>query len=155
MNNLDSVMAECLAMMDAAGLKLYGRELCKLTANAYVAVCASFGASDETLIRKAAMAFAADGGEFPDAAAFGRRCVAIRDSGMVAIGVPCEDGETIRIELVPVDDQMHEPRRLPQAIDRPSPQLPAPKRVPKTYPDDDRDVETWKADQIRRLKDGT
>lgn len=153
MTNLDEVIADGLALMEGAGLRLYGRKLNNVTAGAYVGVCQSFGVADEILIRKAAMAFAADGGDFPDAAAFGRRCVAIRDAGMVAIGVPCEDGETIRIELVPVDDQMHEPRRLPPAMDRPAPELPAPKRVPKVMWGDDRDVETWKADQIRRLKE--
>jgi hypothetical protein len=152
--NPEKEMAKCLALMEASGLKLYGRELGLAAANAYLSVCRSHGVTDMNLIQKAAGAFAADGGEFPDAAKFARRCVTIREAGMVAIGVPSEDGETLRIEWVPVEDAMSEPRRVPSLEQvRVTPDLPAPKRVPKTYPDDDRDVETWKADQIRRLKE--
>jgi hypothetical protein len=149
----ETMMAKCLALMAGAGLKLYGRELNLTAANAYLSVCRSHGVTDAELIQKAAGAFAADGGDFPDAARFARRCVTIREAGMVAIGVPSDDGETLRIEWVPVDEQMSEPRRVPSLeMARPTPELPKTKKIPAVSYGDERDVDAWKAEQIRRLK---
>ena len=113
------------------------------------------GLTDVPLVERTAQWALANFDHFPTPKAFIDQAMKLKGEPHTSIGVPVGD-DTVRIEWVPVEDAMSEPRRVPSLEQvRVTPDLPAPKRVPKTYPDDDRDVETWKADQIRRLKDGS
>lgn len=152
MIDFEEIMAECLALMEAAGLKLYGRKPSKLMVKAYLSVIHSFGVADEDLIRRASITFCQDDGDFPSAARFARRCLDARNAGMVAIGVPCEDGETIRIELRPEgSERMSVPRPAiePTEIFRPlAPrELPAPMAEDETAAERRRQLDALRGDK--------
>lgn len=108
MSELDAVMAECLALMEGAGLKLYGRKLGKVMVSAYLAVCRSRGYDDPDLLRRAAISFCQEDGEFPTAAQFVARCREVWESEHVPVGLPV--GDAIRIEWVPIRDYQALPR---------------------------------------------
>lgn len=108
MSELDAVMAECLALMESAGLKLFGRKPGAVMVAAYLAVCRSRGYEDPALLRRAAISFCQEDGEFPTAAAFAQRCREVWESDHVQVGLP--DGDVVRIAWVPVRDYQALPR---------------------------------------------
>ena len=108
MNNLGEAMADCLALMEGAGLKLFGRRLGPATIQAFVAVCESRGYADPELLRRAAISFCQEEGEFPTAAAFARRCQQVWESDHIQIGL--EVGDAVRIDWVPIRDYQALPR---------------------------------------------
>lgn len=109
MNNLNEAMADCLALMEGAGLKLFGRKLGPATIQAFVAVCESLGYGDPKLFRRAAISFCQEDSEFPTAAMFARRCREVWESDHVQVGLPA-DGDALRIEWVPVAEYQALPR---------------------------------------------
>jgi hypothetical protein len=106
--NLREVMADCLALMEGAGLKLFGRRLGPATIQAFVAVCESRGYGEPDLLRRAAISFCQEDGEFPTAAQFAARCRQVWESDHVQVGLP--DGDVVRIAWVPVRDYQALPR---------------------------------------------
>lgn len=92
MSELDAVMAECLALMESAGLKLFGRKPGAVMVAAYLAVCRSRGYEDPALLRRAAISFCQEDGEFPTAAQFARRCREVWERDHTCIGIFQPDG---------------------------------------------------------------
>lgn len=108
MSDLDVVMAECLALIEGAGLKLFGRRLGHVVVSAYVAVCESRGFREQEMFRRAAISFCQEDGEFPTAAQFAARCMEIWESDHIQVGLPV--GDAVRIEWVPIRDYRALPR---------------------------------------------
>jgi len=95
------VITECLALMEAAGLRIYGRRVDALMARAYGSVCELRQVNDPVVMRQAAVWFAAHAREFPTAAEFADRCRVIDEARYDLVGVEGADG-CIRIVRVPV-----------------------------------------------------
>lgn len=87
-------MAECLALMEEAGLNLYGRELGPATVAAYLAVLMARGPelTDPALMRRAAVRIASGDGDFPTAGAFAAAVRSEWERDHTCIGIFQPDG---------------------------------------------------------------
>lgn len=87
-------MAECLVLMEEAGLNLYGRELGPATVDAYLAVLMARGPelTDPALMRPAAIRLASGDGDFPTAGAFAAAVRSEWERAHTCIGIFQPDG---------------------------------------------------------------
>lgn len=124
------IVTRTLVLLETS-LDMYGKTISADTARAWAMAFEYRGLTDRSLIERTAGWFLANGKRFPCPGEFIDKAQQLAAEEYIAIGVPCDDGETVRIELVPVGDHLAEPRRVPTVAGVVSPRpLPPVREIP-------------------------